>query len=158
MEQNNSKKVLSSVFLFVLLVVILFAGYFYYSYYKKYNSFVVVTPKNYPAGTKISIYKNVPPGFPTSLILENKPLKYSDMVVTSDNKKQMTVAYVSDTGLLQLAGMYSIFLAGTGWKIEDNKINKNNAIIKATLNQQNVLVTVSPVETAGTMVTFQYEQ
>lgn len=155
MQENNISKIILIIVVIFIIVSGSFYGYLRYS--KKNNPYLTLSPTSYPAGTKVNLYTNVPPDFPSSLILENKALKYSGTIVTPDNKKQITLAYISDIKILKLSDMYSNFLTSTGWRVESNNIGQNVATIKATLNSQNVLITIAPIKATSTMVTFQYE-
>ncbi len=112
-----------------------------------------------PDGTTVSTYKNAPPGFPEEIILENKDLKSSAIIVNAAGKTQINVSYVSDRGVSALVDLYKNSLMSKGWKISANALNPKAGTVLAIKNPDSVLVTIVPqLLNQGTMVTFQYEK
>jgi hypothetical protein len=139
-----------------LIVIILFIYLF-----KTNNPYTTptdtFTPENYPAGTTVELWENIPPEFPTGLILENKKIEHADVVSTAEGKTQMTVSYFSEKGMIELADMYKASLIAGGWKIEGNYASEKAATMLATKEAESLVVTIAPKESITT-VTFLYNK
>ena len=163
METNTKSK--NFLIAIVVIIILLFiANYFYgQTLFNKIFSekpYMVETPESYPTGTTVSLYENVPTDFPQNIILEGKKLDYSGVVKSSDNKKQITVVYSSNTQILKLLGMYTDILTKNNWKIINSKISQQNiATIQASSDTGSLIITFVPstkVKT-DTVLTFQYQ-
>ena len=122
---------------------------------------VIIPDKGYISGTKIYLYINPPPGFPDEVILEQKELTSSSSVNTPDGKKQITVSYLSNKSLTDVAEIYRSGLSQINWDVISKLVSKGVIIIEATKGSDNVLITLSPgvsVQAGSSMVTFQYDQ
>ncbi|HEY4508779.1 MAG TPA: hypothetical protein VJC13_00650 [Candidatus Paceibacterota bacterium] len=131
--------------------------------YQKYQitqekPYKILTPQSYATGTTVSLYKNTPPDFPKEVLLEDKILDYSGTVTSPQGKTQITVSYVTDKSMQDIVDMYTIHLPALGWAITQKSIYEKVSIIKATKNQQNILMSIAPLKMGEVMVTFQYEQ
>ena len=155
---KNPPKLNKTMTAWLVLVIILVLSYGYLQYAQSNTPYLTLSPTNYPEGTAINLYKNVPPGFPPSLILENKTLDYSGVLEGSDGKKQITVSYISDKSMSGIMDMYLSALPKDGWSISDNLRSEKASIIQASKVGESLIITVAPVKDVEVMVTFQYEQ
>ncbi len=149
--QNNLKLKLSVAI--GLLVIII--GIFYLSR-MSIKPKAVFTPENYPTGTTVSLYDQVPPVFPADIILEDKELKYSGTVSTPGGKTQTTVSYISDKKAEDLVYLYKNFLSKDGWAVDVKDLRHSNYILNLSKDDEAVLLTISLTRDLKPLLTFQY--
>lgn len=149
-----------SKYFLILGVVLIIVGGFYLLNLENPETIptAVLVPENYPTGTTVSVYENAPPGFPKEIILENKELDYSGTVVSPEGKVQISVSYISDKSMEEVADLYDRTLPSLGWTVTEQSIYEKVSIVQATKRGQNVLLSIVPLEKGGAMVTFQYEK
>lgn len=141
----------------LFLVVLVLGGlYFVFTKYEK-KPYKIVTPDNYEAGTTVSLYKNIPPTFPTNIILEGKTLNYAGTVQGPDGKQKISVSYISNKSLEELSAMYSPSLEKVGWQISNKSESRLSISILAKKGENKLIVTAGQVKPGEVMVTFQYE-
>lgn len=118
----------------------------------------VLTPEGYPEGTTVELWEHVPPGFPKEVLLENKKIDHADVVVSADGKKQITVSYTSDTAMPELAEKYITSFDDSLWKMMANNTSPKVATVFVTRGAEKLIITIVPLEGAGSTATFQYEK
>lgn len=138
-----------------ILIIIIIGLVYFLKTPKPYKVFV---PENSPAGTTVSLYKGTPPGFPSEIILENKPLDYSGTMTVSGGKTQTTVSYVSDQKVRDLVNLYNASFAKMGWTTTVKSSAAIGTTFEATKANQKITITIVFRRTPGTLVTFQYEK
>jgi len=144
----------------VVIIILLLVGFVYITSVGVFGErpYQVLTPEVYEKGTTVSLYKGTPPKFPEEVILEDKPLDYSGSVVSPQGKTQITVSYISNKTMNELVELYSQTLPSVGWGISEKSIYEKVSIIKTDKGDQSVLLSISPLEKGGVLVTFQYEK
>ena len=152
-KRLNKKMLLMSISVLIIVLAV-----FIFVWAMRSKPYQVLTPNVYPEGTTISLYKNIPAGFPNDVILEDKTLDYSGTVQNPDGKKQTTVSYISDKNMSEITEMYASSLVENSWKISNSSKFEKVSIIQATKNTENLTITIAPIKDAKTMVTFQYEK
>lgn len=152
MQSENKSKFFWVLGLVAVIIIIVFG-------LKKANSpYQVLTPENYPPGTTVSLYKGIPPGFPKGVILEKNEITHSDVVASTDGKKQMTVSYTSSKAMAEVVKLYKMSLYKDEWKLVVNATSEKVATIIATKEVEKIIITMVPATEGGTTLTFQYEK
>jgi len=151
--ENNFK--LKSLVILVLVGFIIFVVYLS-SQSVSNDPVVVMRPLNYPEGTTISLYKNIPPNFIDGIVLEDKKLETSQ-VVASNGKSQYNLSYVSQTQIAELVNMYKKSLSEKGWRISLKNHSPKVSAMSISKEENELFITFVQVE-KGTNVTFQYEK
>lgn len=159
MPNKQPKKALFRIIFFGALISLAVLVIFLFLFFrtKEERPYEVLTPIVYSEGTTISLYKNAPAGFPNDLILEDVALDYSGTVQNPDGSKQITVSYISEQDMPTITEAYSARLENSGWKIINSSKLEKVSILQATKSPANLTVTIAPIKSAKTMVTFQYE-
>lgn len=143
---------------FSLVLIILLAVYLFNLKNPKNTPTQVLTPDSYESGTTVSLYKDVPPGFPEGVVLENKELNYSGTVASKDGREQITVSYFSSLGMSEAVELYKSSLGGKGWKVAVQSQSKTATVTLAVMKNEEIVVTFAPTPEKGLLVTFQYEK
>ncbi|MFA5888966.1 MAG: hypothetical protein WCW47_03715 [Candidatus Paceibacterota bacterium] len=156
----SNQSIIKYFIVIIIVLILLSLGFIYIFSVKisKETPYQTLTPENYEKGTVVNLYKNIPPGFPKEVVLENKTLDYSGSVTTSQDKTRITVSYISDKNMQNVVGIYEKSLPDVGWNIVDKSIYEQVSIIRAIKEEQSILVSISPLKEDETMVTFQYEK
>ena len=141
-------------YVIVILVILVALTYFFWM---KDAPYKVFTPEGYPQGAQISVYKNLPEGFPDEVILEDKEFNGVGTLTTANQKTKTTVSYVSDKALAELAVMYENNFISMGWTITAKSISKNVGILQANKDGGKMILTIAPF-LQKMVVTFQYEK
>jgi len=147
-------------YIFIVLVVLVLIGVVYVLQMTKKPEvpYEVSTPAGYPLGTTVSLYKNVPPGFPEEVLLENEKLNYSGSVDFEQGKsRSMSVSYLSNKSMKDVFDLYTSSLPKLEWNVNVEVGSEKVVVIRAVKGIQSVLITVSPLDN-NIMVTFQYEK
>lgn len=156
--EKISKSKYFLVFSFILIIAVLF---YLFNLQKPEPPYQVLTPESYQPGTTVSLYKDVPPGFPGEVVLEDNPLN-SSTVVTGTGKTQMKVSYESAQKVAELLPIYEETLLQKGWTVFINSSSAKAATLVVTKDGKNVLITIADSKQAGTsfksLVTFQYDK
>ncbi|OHB00158.1 MAG: hypothetical protein A3H52_00250 [Candidatus Zambryskibacteria bacterium RIFCSPLOWO2_02_FULL_39_26] len=147
-----------SKLVYLVIFIIIVSTFAYFNYDSFINGPEVIIPGNYPVGTRISLYKDLPPDFPVELILENASLNYSGTVAVPGDKTKTTVSYVSSKSLKDLAVMYENVLKTNDWNISKKTVSQTIAVFLAGKTNQKIILTISSLKDKGVMVTFQYEK
>ena len=92
---------------------------------KKTSESVDYPTSGYAPGTSISQYSDIPPGFPTDIILENKTLSHSSVTKTPDGVVRIVVSYVSEKSPADVATSYARSLPNKHWDITMEKFSSN---------------------------------
>ena len=155
---NHHSKLKYLLLLFVLVLVVFI--YLFYTKIQNEKPSEILNPSSYEVGTKISLYKNAPPGFPTEILSQNTTLDYSGEVTNPSGKIQTTVSYISNSSMQDIVDIYSISLPQNEWNISLKLItaSTNVAIIKASKDSRSILITIAPLKAEEMMVTIQYER
>ena len=141
-----------------IIILVVLAGVIYFLNVKFSTPYKTLTPENYPPGTQINLYKNIPPGFPRELILESRPLTYSGTVITPEGRTRMTVSYVSTLKMSEILNLYRKTLSGRGWTITIKPASLQLSIIRAVKGEESAMITVAFTKNQGNVLTFQYEK
>ncbi len=156
------KNYYKSKFLYISLVIVLVIALLYFKpevlNWRTDGAYKVVTPASYPKGTKVSLYKDLPPGFPVEIILENKELNYSGTVTTPNTEDKTTVSYISDKKISDLVTMYENAFTTNNWDILKKSVSDKFVLFRINKDEQNMTFTIIPLKDKGMMVTFQYEK
>jgi len=152
---NHSKLRYVVGLLFLLVLVGIYYLVVYFSGEKPYK---VLTPDVYPEGTTVSLYKDVPKSFPKEFILANTTLDYSGELKTPNGKTQTTASFVSNENILYITNSYRASLSNENWSVSVESLTGNAAILKATKNNEVVIVSIVPISPTTTLITIQYEK
>ena len=153
MENSNKYKIV-----YIIIAVLVILGFIYFNYNSFLNGPEVVIPGNYPVGTRISLYDNLPPEFPEELILENNELNYSGTISLPGGITKTTVSYFSDKTLSELVVMYEGALKDNGWSILKKSSSISTGAFQAEMENQKLILTIAPSKGKGMIITFQYEK
>jgi hypothetical protein len=147
-----------SIYIIVGLVVLVGVGYFFFTSGHDTNPpEKVITPSGYPAGSKISVYKNLPANFPGEVLLEGKEINNAGTLTTPNKPTITTVSYVSDKSVLELMPMYLNNFTNLGWNIDSKSTLKGIGKIQAEKDGGKINLIISPF-LKKTALTFQYEK
>ncbi|HEY4505258.1 MAG TPA: hypothetical protein VJG67_01005 [Candidatus Paceibacterota bacterium] len=147
-------------YLFIVLVVLVLIGVVYVLQMTKKPEapYEVSTPSVYPLGTTVSLYRNVPPGFPEEVLLEDERLSYSGSIDFEQGKsRSMSVSYISNKSMKDVFDLYTSSLPKLGWNVNVEVGSEKVVVIRAVKGIQSVLISISPLDN-NLMVTFQYEK
>jgi hypothetical protein len=141
---------LSCLIILLVAAVIFFVVSFIDRPYK------VLSPKSYPSGT-ISLYKDIPSGFPKEVVLEQGTPNSSSKVTSPDIRTQNTVTYISVKQVAELAKEYEANFIANGWIIKSKTSGKVPTFFVIKGDHQ-LILTISALSPTETMLTFQYEK
>jgi len=139
-------------------LIVLLLGVFFYTRDSSEEPYQVLTSSVYEKGTKVDLYRDLPPDFPQEIVLEDKVLDYSGSVINPQGKTQTTVSYISDKRSQNIVDIYIKYLPDVGWTVVEKISYPNVSIIRAEKGGDKVIVSIAPVNGSGVMVTFQYEK
>ena len=155
METGNKNKLLP---LSILIVLVVIGGLVYLFGFKITAPYKILAPDSYPKGTSVFLYNELPPGFPSEVILEGKPLNSSGTVATPNQKSKTTVSYISDETLTELMDMYKKNFTDKGWTIISNTVTKKTVVFQVQKGGKNLVLTLATLGDTQIMLTFQYEK
>lgn len=143
---------------FSLAVALVFIAVFFYFNYKP-RPYSVISPDSYDDGTTVSLYKDLPPDFPQSLILEQVDLDYSGAVKMPDGKVKNTVSYISNKKSDEIGDMYRSSFPKDGWDFVRSDRNPGLVyIVEAAKDDESLIVTAAYLDDFRTMVTLQHDK
>jgi len=142
---NNT--ILRYFYIVLIILIVLLLGVFFYTRDSSEEPYQVLTSSVYEKGTKVDLYRDLPPDFPQEIVLEDKVLDYSGSVINPQGKTQTTVSDI-----------YIKYLPDVGWTVVEKISYPNVSIIRAEKGGDKVIVSIAPVNGSGVMVTFQYEK
>lgn len=144
------------MFVSVGVVIIFIAGLLYFLHRQSVPMKVIVSPDNYPAGTQIEVYKDVPNEFPKDIVAAGSTLTHADIVRHADKSFVVTAVYnVAQTLPIAMSGEFTAFKAA-GWQVTSSKIDTTNGYIAAAKDANTSIVATFSIDGAGSDVSFQF--
>jgi hypothetical protein len=138
------------------LIILLVAAVIFFVVSFIDRPYQVISSKSYPSGT-ISLFKDLPSGFPKEVVLEQGTPTSSNKITSPDVNTQNTVTYISVKSVAELAKEYEANFIANGWTIKSKTTGKVPTffVIK---DEHKLILTISALSSTETMLTFQYEK
>jgi len=140
-----------------LIILALAGGAIYLFIVSRPRPYSVLVPKSSPPGTVVSLFKDLPPGFPKEVVLETTAPIRSGTVAMTDKSTQFSVAYLSGAKLNDLMVSYENSFKGLGWSIVSKSLTKVG-VLQTAKGDQTIVLTIVSLSDKETMLTFQYEK
>ena len=152
--EGQSKLKYSLIIIIVLLLLL--GAYFVYQSSAIEKPYEVVTQRLYSSTSTVSLYKNIPPGFPKELILENKRIDYSGIFKTPTGSETREVRYITDKTVSDIKDMYKDYLPKIGWTVLPLQETSNSVTIQGIKGVENIQIIIISKEEGGAFLILDY--
>lgn len=146
----------------VLAILIILSGaYFAYPQISQFvdaKPYQTIPPEESGTGATISLYKDIPPGFPKEILEKSITLESSNTVVDSSGKTHITISYISDFSVSEASTIYLESLSKNNWTEVHPVPLPNLTTISAKRGSETLIITLTRARFSDSKITFQYEK